>query len=156
MTVWSYIAKRLCIKATSSVDSTVISLLYLRTAFYADFFTVYNTELFSSQWNTTLYTCETISVKELLVISYKLDTSFYQLHTGCTPLGIVIAVAILANIVTLVFGEGLSSKRLWTHCADKAFWVVDVTIMLYWWRLNGLITPGASLVKQIIDELIVC
>jgi len=51
-------------------------------------------------------------VKELLIISYKLDTSFYQLLAGCTLLGIIIAVAILTDVVSLVLGEGLSSKRL--------------------------------------------
>jgi len=51
-------------------------------------------------------------VKELLIISYKLDTSFYQLLTGCTLLGIIIAVAILTDVVSLMLGEGLSSKRL--------------------------------------------
>jgi len=51
-------------------------------------------------------------VKELLIISYKLDTPFYQILTGCAPLGVINAVAILADIVTLVLGEGLSSKRL--------------------------------------------
>ena len=92
--------------------NSYLSLIYLRTALYADFFTLYNTELFSSQWNATLYTCEAISVKELLIVSYKLDTSFYQLLTGFATLGIIIAVAILADIVTLMFGEWLSSKRL--------------------------------------------
>jgi len=104
------------LKATSSADSTVISLIYLRiflrTTLYTDFFTLYYTELLSSQWNTTLCACETISVKELLIISYKLDTSFYQLLTGCAPLGIINAVAILADIVTLMLCERLSSKRL--------------------------------------------
>lgn len=112
MTVRSYIAERLCIKTARSADSTVISSIYLRTAFYADFFTVYYPELLSSKRNTTLCTYEAISVKELLIISYKLDTSFYQLLAGCTLLGIIIAVAILTDVVSLVLGEGLSSKRL--------------------------------------------
>jgi len=51
-------------------------------------------------------------VEELLIISYKLNTSFNQLLASCTSLGIVIAVAILADIAALMFGEWFSSKGL--------------------------------------------
>ena len=84
-------------------------------------------------------------MKELLIVSYKLDTSFYELLTGRTSLGITIAVTILADIAAFMFGEWFSCKRLWTHGTDKALRVVRIAVMLHWGGLNGLFTLDTNL-----------
>lgn len=121
MTATVGVQRKLIDTNTASYANTVVTCsTYLWDAIDAHFITPNNTELLSSQCETTLGTSEAISVEELVIISYKLDTSFNKLLTGCTSLGIIVAVTILTYIAAFMFGERFSSKRLCTRCANKA------------------------------------
>ena len=126
-------------------NQVVFQLTNLRTAFDAHFLILYHTELLTSQSHTTSSTREAISMIKFFTISYKFDTSFYQLFASCTPLCKIIAVAILTNITSLMLGKWLSCQWLCANCTSEAFWVVHVAIMLYWSSFYRLITPDTDL-----------
>ena len=106
-------------------------VLSLGVTLHANFIFATDSEFLASQRLIALGTGEAITMVELLVISYKFDTTLNQLLALGTPLRILITIAVLADIVTLNLGKRLAGQRIVAHCADEAIAVVCIAIMLH-------------------------
>lgn len=86
-------------------------------------------------------------MEERFVISYKHEAFFDRLLADLAFLGEMNSVAVLTEVVSIMFLESFSRKRLIAQGTDKTLGVEDFAIILYPGRLDALVAMVTNLAK---------
>lgn len=84
-------------------------------------------------------------MEERFVTSYKHEAFFDRLLADVAFLGEMSSVAILTEVISIMFLESFSRKRLTAQGTDKTLGVEDFTIIFYPGRLDALVAMVTNL-----------
>lgn len=86
-------------------------------------------------------------MEERFVISYEREAFVDRLLADLAFLGEMSSVAVLTEVISIMFLESLSRKRLKAQGTDKTLGVEDFTIIFYPGRLDALVAMVTNLAK---------